>query len=152
MNPRKAQDGSYKAVTQYLTYYISPRDRLRTHFLKHYRHILLPNLDIWDSLKIGISILCDWEKIVTIDICKSFMIYFQIFTTFGFKNLKNSDYVLAHILILLKYQRSFCINLAEILILSDIYAFCVSKLHSFSCSGMDMAEKMVLRLSLHNEV
>ena len=43
------------------------------------------------SLKIGISILCDWEKIVTIDICKSFMIYFQIFTTFGYKNLKNSD-------------------------------------------------------------
>ena len=35
--------------------------------------------------------LCDWEKIVTIDICKSFMIYFQIFTTFGYKNLKNSD-------------------------------------------------------------
>ena len=28
---------------------------------------------------------------INIDICKSFMIYFQIFTTFGYKSLKNSD-------------------------------------------------------------
>ena len=28
---------------------------------------------------------------IEIDICKSFMIYFQIFTTFGYKSLKNSN-------------------------------------------------------------
>ena len=28
---------------------------------------------------------------IKIDRCKSFMIYFQIFTTFGYKSLKNSD-------------------------------------------------------------
>ena len=30
---------------------------------------------------------------IKIDRCKSFMIYFQIFTTFRYKSLKNSDYV-----------------------------------------------------------
>ena len=30
---------------------------------------------------------------IMIDICKSFMIYFQIFTTFRYKSLKNSDSV-----------------------------------------------------------
>ena len=28
---------------------------------------------------------------IKVDICKSFMIYFQIFTTFRYKSLKNSD-------------------------------------------------------------
>ena len=30
-----------------------------------------------------------------IDICKSFMIYFQIFTTFRYKSLKNSEMLVA---------------------------------------------------------
>ena len=52
-------------------------------------------------------------------------------------------------ILIIKYYNT---NLAEAIVLCDIYAFCVSKQHILPCSGMNMAEKMVLRLSHHNEV
>ena len=71
---------------------------------------------------------------------------------FAFLKVGDLYYVLAHILFFANISEHFCVNLADVMILCQyLCILCLQTAH-FPCSGMDMTEKMVLRLCLHNEV